>query len=234
MSVEKTRAEILRLIARVNEGDRAARIGGSAKRRLSAAKTATLGPETAAAGHRAGVADGHLRARRLELTRLKEQREHLATKLSRTPLVDRVTTLEQRLTGVEDRLAVAGGGAAPPSPGQGSPVPPGSVFGGMIRETMLGDMLQLVTSQAMSGVFTVNDDALEILMYFNEGEIYHATTADTKGEDAVFAAIAIQQGSYYFRETSDLPEEKTISANTQFLILEALRRIDEQNAGVAE
>lgn len=212
MSVEKTRAEILRLIAKVHGTDAAAPRGSAA-----------------AATARAAV-EGTLRARRAELDRLKQQREYFAAKLSRTPLVDRVAQLERRLAEIEGRGAGDGKPATLPT-APGAAVPSDAVFGGMIRETMLGDMLQLVTSQAMSGVFTVTDGAQQVLMYFYEGQIHHATAGQIEGEDAVFAAMTIQKGAYYFRETAQLPEQRTISANTQFLILEALRRIDEQGAG---
>ncbi len=226
MSVKQTRAEILRLIERMNETDR------------SHARAARQAPRPKAdvdhGKRREPPASGHLRARRLELARLAEQRAKLAASVAGTPVNDRIEALEQRLAQMEARLGAGNQIAAAPQPAATGTVPADATFGGMIRETMLGDMLQLVTSQGMSGVFSVSDDQRATLLYFFEGEITHAVGDGTEGEDAVFAAMAVQKGSYFFRETNDIPDNRTINANTQFLILEALRRIDEESAGVTE
>jgi hypothetical protein len=55
----------------------------------------------------------------------------------------------------------------------------------------------------------------------------HAQSGDLVGEQAFFAAFGAQSGRYFFRETTELPEDRTIDASTQLLILEALRQIDE-------
>ena len=55
-----------------------------------------------------------------------------------------------------------------------------------------------------------------------------------EGESAFFAAFAFQSGRYSFLETTDLPTTATIEGNTQFLVLEALRQMDEANAAESD
>jgi hypothetical protein len=62
----------------------------------------------------------------------------------------------------------------------------------------------------------------------------HAEGAGMSGESAFFAAFATTKGRYSFHQTTDITTQKTIDGNTQFLILEALRRIDEESPGGEE
>ena len=66
-------------------------------------------------------------------------------------------------------------------------------------------------------------------LYVDEGKICHAENGPMIGEDAFFAAFAAERGRYYFTETTELPADRTVSAGTQFLVLEALRRMDERD-----
>jgi hypothetical protein len=94
---------------------------------------------------------------------------------------------------------------------------------------MVADMLQTVSSNGMSGVFVVEIEGEQTELYFDEGRMCHAQSGDLVGEQAFFAAFGAQAGRYFFRETTELPEAKTIDASTQLLILEALRQIDESS-----
>ena len=105
-----------------------------------------------------------------------------------------------------------------------------ATFSGLIKGQMLSDMLQLVSSNSMSGIFVIENDMTSCTLYFDEGRICHAACADVTGEEAFFTAFALQSGRYHFKEMAELPPERTISAGTQFLVLEALRRMDEKNA----
>ena len=70
---------------------------------------------------------------------------------------------------------------------------------------------------------------IKIELYFRDGELFHAKSNDLEGQSAFFAAMASLKGRFYFDETGQIPTEKTIDGNTQFLILEALRQIDEES-----
>ena len=104
------------------------------------------------------------------------------------------------------------------------------MFSGMIEGQLLSDMLQLVSSNSLSGMFVVENEDGETRLFFEEGKIFHAVAPDLEGELAFFAAFGADHGRYYFTELDDMPEERTINASTQLLILEALRQIDENAA----
>jgi hypothetical protein len=108
---------------------------------------------------------------------------------------------------------------------------PRYTFRGVIQGELLSDMLQLVSSNALGGVFTIQGDQARFVLYFDEGQLCHAEGGGASGEAAFFAAFANREGEYTFLESSEGPAERTISANTQFLILEALRQLDEGATG---
>lgn len=136
--------------------------------------------------------------------------------------------LEARLRRIEERLAEKRRSSWPMPPVR--PDGAGATFSGVIQGQMLSDMLQLVTSNSMSGVFVVRNETGECTLYFDEGRMVHAEGPGLLGEEAFFAAFGFESGRYEFREGEAFSEGRTIEAGTQFLILEALRRIDESRA----
>jgi hypothetical protein len=99
---------------------------------------------------------------------------------------------------------------------------------GVIQEGVLADILQLLSSNQKTGSFTADADGKKVEMYFRDGHLYHATCGDISGQSAFFVAMALEKGTFCFEESAQLPDEVTIDGNTQFMILEALRQIDEE------
>ncbi len=102
---------------------------------------------------------------------------------------------------------------------------------GQISDGLLADVIQMLSANTKSGTFRLEGDGNRISLFFLDGEMYHAEADDMTGQTAFFAAMALEDGAFAFSETDPLPEEKTIDGNTQFMILEALRQIDEERGG---
>jgi len=102
-------------------------------------------------------------------------------------------------------------------------------LGGIVREGVLADIIQYLHSAQMTGVLTLECESggPAIHVYLRDGEVYSARCGKAQGQDAFFSALAVSKGAFAFDETSDLPAERTIDANTQMLILEGLRQVDE-------
>jgi hypothetical protein len=136
-------------------------------------------------------------------------------------------SLDSRLMRIEEELRQRPK-TAEPTPG--APPVKDATFSGVIQGQMLSDMLQLVSSNQMSGIFVIENDLSSCTLYFDEGRICHAANGAVTGEDAFFAAFAAGSGRYHFKEMKELPPERTVSAGTQYLVLEALRRMDEKQS----
>ena len=225
MNIKSQREEILRLIAKM--GPESSPAYGIPK----------LREEKGPMAHR-------LALRRRDLVEIKKKRTQLETGLLDTHALGLYQTLVKRIEAIEDLLHRSLGEksaaleAAKPSVLLKAPQEaPRSrameedwTLGGTIQEGLLADILQLVSSNMMSGVLSVCDGKTEINLYYAEGEIFHAAGEGMTGESAFYAAMAHEKGRFFFKETKELPSEKSIANNTQFLILEALRQVDEANA----
>jgi hypothetical protein len=222
-TINKKREEILRLIAKVADGNDQSAQGAIARQLPQSTRS-------------------RLVRRRQSLAKTKEHRKQLEKRLRSGQLLELHQMLERRVAAIEGLLQRQQG-PGPPLPGllpgaaQGAQEVPGaphdhaeSTLSGAIREGLLADMLQMVSSNMMTGVFVVDSSGVEIRLFFREGEILHGEGVDVSGESAFFAAMAVEQGRFFFNETDELPDERTISSKTQFLILEALRQIDESKA----
>ena len=230
VSIDETREEILRLIARVNRGQRSA---GSTPGKVAVAVAARGGGAAGVAAARERMVEHRQRtldSLRQQRARLEAsagaQRARAEVTTAAQEIIERLGRMEERLAQVEQRLEQKAAPAA-----ESSRLPADCTLGGRLRDGLLTDLLQLVGTNQMTGDFCIGGAGAEYHLYFEDGEIRHAVGPGSAGEEAVFGALAIESGHYHFRETGELPGERTIHAKTQFLILEALRQIDERSGG---
>ncbi|HOX37735.1 MAG TPA: DUF4388 domain-containing protein [Candidatus Brocadiia bacterium] len=144
-------------------------------------------------------------------------------------------------------LQVPGGAAPPPAkPQAGAVAAPAQaaapaatglranvVLAGPVQESMIADIIQLLSNNRDTGVFRIASDKGEVIFYFVQGMIHDASFGALKGEKAFFEGFSINEGQFEFERQQDLQVERTIQMETSFLIIEALRRIDEGQAKVA-
>jgi hypothetical protein len=171
--------------------------------------------------------------RQTHLAATKKRKEQLEQHLlGNRRLLELQRELEQRVSAIEARMghALEPAGQTGRPPKREDPRLDESTISGRIREGFLADILQMISSNILSGVFTVHANGSEIRLYVREGEVFHGDGPDLSGEGAFFAAMSVEEGRFFFNETKVLPKERTISGKTQFLILEALRQIDEFKA----
>lgn len=105
-----------------------------------------------------------------------------------------------------------------------------SGFQGAVAGLSLTDVIQLKGHNKYTGCITVNYDGSEGVIYFADGEIIHAVQGDDTGEEAIYKIIKWPGGNFNIH-----PEMTTnvctIHYRTDFLLLEALRRLDEERLG---
>jgi predicted regulator of Ras-like GTPase activity (Roadblock/LC7/MglB family) len=103
-----------------------------------------------------------------------------------------------------------------------------SGFQGEIAGLSLADVIQLKGHNRYSGCITVEYQHHRGAIYFVDGEIIHAEQASYSGEDAIYQIIKWPGGNF-----SLAPEMTTnvctIHCSLNFLLLEAHRRMDEEN-----
>lgn len=95
----------------------------------------------------------------------------------------------------------------------------------------LFDAVQVVENTRLTGVLVITGDPHSGRIFFNEGRIVDAETEDKAGEEAFQKTVEMTSGIFDFaRSAQPFPAKIKAPSNTN-LILEALRRLDEENVG---
>lgn len=105
-------------------------------------------------------------------------------------------------------------------------------FQGEVAGLSLTDVIQLKGHNKYTGCITVEYDSHKGAIYFVDGEIIHAEQDEQTGEQAIYQIIKWPGGTFNIHPemTSNIC---TIHYRTDFLLLESLRRLDEERAGTA-
>jgi predicted regulator of Ras-like GTPase activity (Roadblock/LC7/MglB family) len=105
-----------------------------------------------------------------------------------------------------------------------------SGFQGSVAGLSLTDVIQLKGHNKYTGGITVLYGESEGVIYFVDGEIIHAEQGGLTGEQAIYQIIKWPGGNFNIHPemTSNVC---TIHYRTDFLLLEALRRLDEERVG---
>lgn len=107
------------------------------------------------------------------------------------------------------------------APGEG-------VLRGSLQQMNIMDLLQSLEMghKTCSLVLTNNGERCE--MFFSDGQLNHAVYGATKGDEAVYKALAWSNGTFQIDFTGRSGEQTT-TRSTQGLLMEGLRLLDEAN-----
>ena len=106
-----------------------------------------------------------------------------------------------------------------------------NVFNGYLEGITLADIVQLACLERYERKMEVRGDKFLGVIYFFEGEIVHAEAGDLTGSKAFLEIMCCPGGTFNF--TSGRTEIQTIHDSWNFLLMEAMRFIDERNDTVS-
>jgi CheY-like chemotaxis protein len=109
-----------------------------------------------------------------------------------------------------------------------------SPTGGVLTGISLQSFLQLIEMEQNTCMMEVSSpkSKQQGFLYFNKGVLYDAVYDKLKAEDAVFAMIAVDDVKISFRPLPSKKMKRRIKANLMTLIMEGVRRKDEDEDGV--
>ncbi|MBM3128015.1 MAG: DUF4388 domain-containing protein [Chloroflexi bacterium] len=104
---------------------------------------------------------------------------------------------------------------------------------GNLQEMSLANLIQINCQEMRSAQLTLTraDQTGEI--YFSDGQVVHATLGARRGEDAIYALLAWDDGTFVLDRDVPTPE-KTIAAPWGALLLEGMKRVAESPAALTE
>ena len=95
------------------------------------------------------------------------------------------------------------------------------------------DLVQSLEMGRKSCLLTLKNDQDRCQMYFREGQVMHATYGELSGNEAVFKVLRWTGGNFQIDFEAKTAEETT-TLNTQGLLMEGLRLLDESRRDAAE
>ena len=105
--------------------------------------------------------------------------------------------------------------------------PGGRGVSGSLQEMALPDVIQILGNGRKSGLLKVSSGPLQGVLMFQDGSIHDARFGDLGGAEAVYGILRLMEGDFAL-EPNTTPVEDVIGIPTHHLLLEAMRRIDEE------
>ncbi len=105
--------------------------------------------------------------------------------------------------------------------------PGGRGVSGSLQEMALPDVIQILANGRKSGRLKVRSGTLHGEMMFQNGSIHDATFGDLGGAEAVYAILRLTEGDFALEPDTTVVED-VIGIPTHHLLLEAMRRLDEE------
>jgi hypothetical protein len=97
---------------------------------------------------------------------------------------------------------------------------------GSLQEMALADLIQILANGRKSGRLEVSNGSVHGEMFFHQGSIHDARLGELRGSEAVYAILYFTEGSFSL-VPADVFVEDAIGIPTHHLLLEAMRRLDE-------
>jgi predicted regulator of Ras-like GTPase activity (Roadblock/LC7/MglB family) len=106
---------------------------------------------------------------------------------------------------------------------------------GRLRDMSVADLIQHTCQDGKTAKLQMENLGQTAQIFFDSGQVVHATLGDLTGESAVYRALAWTDGTFNL-EADIAPPARSISRSYTALLLEGARRIDEDSepAGAAE
>ncbi len=105
--------------------------------------------------------------------------------------------------------------------------PGGRGVSGSLQEMSLPDVIQILGNGRKSGRLKVSSGTLHGELMFQNGSIHDARFGDLGGAEAVYRILRLIEGDFEL-EPDSTPVEDVVGIPTHHLLLEAMRRLDEE------
>jgi CheY-like chemotaxis protein len=105
--------------------------------------------------------------------------------------------------------------------------PGGRGVSGSLQEMSLPDVIQILGNGRKGGRLKVISGPLQGELMFQDGSIHDARFGDLGGAEAVYGILRLMEGDFEL-EPDTTPVEDVIGIPTHHLLLEAMRRLDEE------
>lgn len=107
------------------------------------------------------------------------------------------------------------------------------ILRGSLTQMNVIDLVQSLEMGRKSCLLTLTNEQDRCEMYFKDGQVIHATYGAMKGDEAVFKVLRWTKGNFQVN-FEGVTGEQSCTLNTQGLLMEGLRLLDEANRDATE
>jgi hypothetical protein len=104
---------------------------------------------------------------------------------------------------------------------------------GKLSEMGLSDIVQVACKGKNQACLIVQSRGQEGSLFFEDGQIVHAILDSQEGEEVIYELLTWEDGAFEIKQKMP-PPKRTITASWQSLLLEGMRRLDEQDPRLRE
>jgi CheY-like chemotaxis protein len=97
---------------------------------------------------------------------------------------------------------------------------------GSLQEMALPELVQILHQGRKSGLLQLDSGGQQGRIFFKEGAIVDVLWRNLRGEEAFYALVGVESGQFSI-DPSVAPQQETVRANPEMLLLEGMRRLDE-------
>lgn len=98
---------------------------------------------------------------------------------------------------------------------------------GRLKDMELVDIIQVLNMGKKTALIYLTDDNKEGKVFLKNGEVVHAKSGDSTGEEAIYHLLTWRDGDFHI-EPDVMPPYISIETNVENLLLEGMKRIDEE------
>jgi hypothetical protein len=105
---------------------------------------------------------------------------------------------------------------------------------GSIETFSIPELVQTLALNGRTGVLVISGKRGEAKISFERGFIYQVKLGDFLGEQAFYRLLAWQDGQFQFQSAETLSIKRQVQKETMHLLMEGLRRLDEDRSGLLD
>lgn len=102
---------------------------------------------------------------------------------------------------------------------------------GSIETFSIPELVQTLALNGRTGVLVISGKGREAEIHFENGYIYQVILGELLGEQAFYQLLTWENGQFQFQPAETLSMKRQVHKHTMHLLMEGLRRLDEERAG---
>ena len=105
---------------------------------------------------------------------------------------------------------------------------------GSIETFSIPELVQTLALNGRTGVLVISSKKGEAKIAFERGYIYQVALGDSLGEQAFYQLLTWQKGQFQFQSADTLSIKRQVEKDTMHMLMEGLRRLDEDRSSHGE